>query len=294
MLAVSGLGYEVPAVLRDLSESGCYFDTGATVNLGWTVSLSFLVKPRDLCQGEGLVVRTHNTRGFGVRFEKVNGPMLDLVRRLLSTPFEQQGPMLQALCDPHIEIGYIRRPGVDDPPPSVDLGPPPPECPKCGCRIPAEGPTGGASSSCLRCGLIFARWTPEQASEMPRLDARGEQLWADVVDRWEEPETHDAFLKHCSLLTLLPVAGRFYRQRLDLFPGDVMATRMQERLMAMATAAFIRPSPVHARAVTRNWWFWALLALFGLGGIAAATLKMAPQRPPAPPLAAPVVRGVAP
>src|SRR4051812_41827912 len=148
-LAVSGLGYEVPAVLRDLSESGCYFDTGATINLGWTVSMSFLVKPRDLCEAEGRGVRTHNTRGFGVRFEKGNGPLLELVRRLLSTPPEEQGPMLQALCGPHIEIGYLRRPGPHDE--TVAPEPPPPECPNCGCRIPAEGPSGGPPTSCLRC-----------------------------------------------------------------------------------------------------------------------------------------------
>jgi hypothetical protein len=272
-LAIDGVGYAVPALLRDLSHSGCFFATEAPIKLGWTVSLSFLVKPRELCEAEGQVVREQNANGFGVAFEKVNEPLLMLVDRLLSTPVEQRGVLLQALCDPQIEIGYLRRPeeGVVRPRRSA---PPPPECPKCGCRVPATDPLDGLpSQACKRCGLTFALWSPAQAREVIGLDEGGENLWSDVLADWSTVEKHDAFLKHCSLGGLLPLAGRRYRERLDDDPRDTMAARMQERVMAMATATFIRPAPVVAKAVTRTLWFWVVVMLFGLGGIAVATTQ---------------------
>jgi hypothetical protein len=284
-LAIAGVG-AVPAVLRDLSVSGCFLTTTAPVKLGWTVCLSFLIKPRDLCQAEGRVVRAESADGFGVEFAKVNGTLLALVDRLTATSPEQQGWLLEAICDPHIEIGYLRRPDETRPRPATQV---PPECPKCGCRI--EQPEGEPPPvSCFRCGLTFALWTAEEAVDAARLDDRGEVLWAEVVAGWETVERHDVFLKHCSLAGLLGPAGRRYRQRLDDDPADAMAARMQERVMAMATAAFIRPQAAVPRAVTRNMWFWAVVILFGLGGIAGAGMQMVKSKPPvqaAPPPAPP-------
>jgi PilZ domain-containing protein len=294
-LVIAGHPFEVPATLRDLSESGCFFATAAPVRLGWTVSLSFLVMPRDLCQAEGRVVRALTAQGFGVEFEKVNPTLLGLMRRLVATPESQRGWLLQALCDPHIEIGYLRRPDPTEQAAaeSVTL----PECPKCGCRAVAGRRVAGSAvsdplppPSCPRCGLTFALWTPAQAAEALQLDDKGQVLWAETLGAWLAAEKHDAFLKHCSLLGLLAVAGRCYRQRLDEAPEDAVAIQMQERVMAMATATFIRPPPVAARAITRNVWFWAAIVLFGVGGVALAAMQMTSWHrppPPAPTLPAP-------
>jgi hypothetical protein len=177
-----------------------------------------------------------------------------------------------------------------------------PECPKCGCRAVAGRRVAGSSASdpppppsCPRCGLTFALWTPEQASEALRLDQTGQALWGEVQAAWDSAEKHDAFLKHCSLAGLLAVAGRCYRQRLDETPGDAVATQMQERVMTMATATFIRPPPMAARAITRNVWFWAIVVLFAVGGVAGATMQMASWRThPPPAVAAPAVAPLGP
>jgi PilZ domain len=283
-LVVAGLQSPVPAVLKDLSESGCFFATAAQINLGWNLSISFLLKPRDLCQAEGRVVRVQSQQGFGVQFDKVNDHLLRLVEMLLAAPDEEQSAMLQGLCDPDIEIGYVRRPSSlinrdCDATPEIA---PPTECPKCGFRTTSgpqtaegEGPSGGRAGACRRCGLIFASWTAEQAARRPRLDERGEVLWAEAVASWQTPETHQVFLEHCSLVGLLPVAGRLYRLRLDEDPADAVAEKMQARLLAMATAAFVPAAPGSSAPITRSFWFWALLLVVGAAGLAAASLDTA-------------------
>lgn len=139
-------------------------------------------------------------------------------------------------------------------------------CPKCGFR----GKPG--SEACARCGLVFALWTPEKAAEIVQLDEGAERLWVEVEGAWEDEARHDAFLKHCSLAGMLPAAGRRYRDRLDRDPRDPIASRMQERILAMATVTFVQrpPRPV---PVTRKNWFWAVLGVFAvLGMLIALTL----------------------
>jgi hypothetical protein len=148
-----------------------------------------------------------------------------------------------------------------------------PECPKCGFRT-ASVPANGAVApdrppSCPRCGLTFALWTAEQDAAVSRLDDRAEALWSAAVASWQAPDTHDAFLKHCSLAGTLPAAGRRYRERLDEHPDDAVAARMQERILAMATATLLRPTALPT-PVTRTGWFWMVMLLFGLGGVVTA------------------------
>jgi hypothetical protein len=145
-----------------------------------------------------------------------------------------------------------------------------PACPKCGHRAVAA-PGAEPPASCPRCGLTFALWTPVQEAAVARLDEGAEALWSAAVADWQDPGKHDAFLKHCSLTGSLAAAGRRYRQRLDQQPGDGVATRMQERVLAMATAALVRPSVAPA-PVTRQTWFWAVLLVCGVVGTAVALL----------------------
>jgi hypothetical protein len=136
-------------------------------------------------------------------------------------------------------------------------------CPKCGRRV-----AGPQAESCPRCGLTFSLWSAEQASGVARLDERGEALWAAAVASWSTPERHDELLRHCSVTGLLAAAGRRYRERLDQDAGDAVAARMQERVLAMATASFVRPAA--AVPVTRHNWFWVLMAVCGLVGLGGA------------------------
>jgi hypothetical protein len=255
-------GSPIPAVgfLEDLSESGCYFATSAQIALDRTVSLSFLMKPRDLCEARGRVVRCVTGRGFGVAFEMTNASLKILVSTLLSTAPAERDATLRSLCVPSIQIGYLV--GEGEPAPS----PVPPGCPRCGGR------PGAGETSCPRCDLAFALWTPRQAAEVAPLDTRGLELWAEAVASWTASQKHEAFLKHCAQAGLLGVAGRHYRQRLDDVPDDTVAAQMEERAIALL-AAPIAPAP-RRHAV----WFWAVLALVSVAGIAAVTLHSASGR----------------
>ncbi len=134
-------------------------------------------------------------------------------------------------------------------------------CPKCGHQRPAT------ALSCARCGLVFAKWTPDKAAARASLDERGEALWAAVLADWQSTEKHDAFAKHCSVTETLAAAGRCYRERLDASPKDPLGTRMQARIVTIATVQL----PVHGTAlpqpVTRSTWFWVVMVLVGVGGL---------------------------
>jgi hypothetical protein len=138
-----------------------------------------------------------------------------------------------------------------------------PECPKCSHRRTVGG------ESCPRCGLTFALWVPPADAAPLRLDEEGEALWAACLASWEAEDRHDAFVKHCSLTGALAIAGRRYRERLDQQPMDPVAGRMQGRILAMATASFVRPATT-AVPVTRTTGFWLVLVLFAVVGMAAA------------------------
>jgi hypothetical protein len=104
-----------------------------------------------------------------------------------------------------------------------------------------------------------------------KLDERGEQLWTQVRRSWKDEAKHDAFLKHCSLAGTLAAAGRCYRQRLDRFPEDPMAGAMQERIVAMATLSFARPT-IAKRPVTRTQWFWMIVVIGIIAGVIGSFL----------------------
>jgi hypothetical protein len=149
-----------------------------------------------------------------------------------------------------------------------DQGAPSAACPKCGRARDAGAET------CARCGLMFARWSPEQAAEVVQLDATGEKLWADLRASWNDEALHDAFVKHCSVSGRLPAAGRLYRALLDREPGNALATRMQARIVGMATA-LLTPTQPRGPAVSRRGWFLWVLIIGALAGVLGSLLYRA-------------------
>jgi predicted TPR repeat methyltransferase len=101
------------------------------------------------------------------------------------------------------------------------------------------------------------------------LDDQAERLWSAALAGWDTLENHEAFVKYCSRSGVLALAGRRYRERLDHHPSDAVAAQMQARILTMATAGYIPPSPVPA-PVTRNLWFWVVVALCGVVGMTIA------------------------
>jgi hypothetical protein len=136
-------------------------------------------------------------------------------------------------------------------------------CPKCG-RARADG-----AAACARCGLVFALWsqgkTPEQSTA---LDQEGELLWAALESHWTDASKHDVFLKHCAKKGRLPAAGRRYRERIDQ-DNDALAVKMQNRIVGMATAAFIPMRATPPTAVSRGRWFFWVVAMGAVAGVLA-------------------------
>jgi hypothetical protein len=142
-------------------------------------------------------------------------------------------------------------------------------CPKCG-RSRADG-----AEACPRCGLVFANWTPGSKLDHPAvadattpLDADGLRLWDALVGNWADDAGHDAFLKHCATAGCLAAAGRQYRKRLDAYPQDEVAGRMQARIVGMV-AATLAPTRAAGLPVSRSRWFWWVVMVCGVGGAAA-------------------------
>jgi hypothetical protein len=122
---------------------------------------------------------------------------------------------------------------------------------------------------------VFARWTPEAAAAAAApLDGEGERLWAAAREAWQDEARHDAFVKHCSRAGQLAAAGRLYRGRLDADAGDAVATRMQKRIIAMASVA-LEPVRAQRAPVTRSRWFWIVVGLGVVGGALAGVLASA-------------------
>jgi hypothetical protein len=142
-------------------------------------------------------------------------------------------------------------------------------CPKCSQKKAA--PT---QEACVRCGLVFALWNPDNAPKVVALDEGAETLWSAVAKNWSDVEAHDAFLKYCSVASMLPAAGRRYRERLDEQPSDEIAQQMQKRILAMATAAMGSPAQKPPEPFTRSGAFWVVIVgALSLGIIAAMMFR---------------------
>jgi hypothetical protein len=121
---------------------------------------------------------------------------------------------------------------------------------------------------------VFANWTPGSKLDHPAvdrpapLDAEGLRLWDGLVGHWDNEAGHDAFLKHCATAGSLAAAGRQYRKRLDAYPQDEVAARMQARIVGMV-AATPTPAQPAGMPVSRSRWFWWVVMACGMGGAVA-------------------------
>jgi hypothetical protein len=137
-------------------------------------------------------------------------------------------------------------------------------CPKCG-RKRDQG-----ASACPRCGLRFALWRPSLADPRVQLTPAGQEQWQQVEANWQDLRRHEEFAKYCLQSNLLPAAGRCYRERLDRFPGDAIATKMQKEILAKATLGLMVQKRQAVAPVTRSKWFWVIILAAMAIAIAAA------------------------
>ncbi len=106
---------------------------------------------------------------------------------------------------------------------------------------------------------------------IPPLDPTATALFAACEAEWDDEQRHDKFVKYCSASGLLASAARQYRLRLEKQPDDPVATRMQQRIVTMASFLLTthQPPPV---PLTRSRWFLVLVGVAAIAGLLAALL----------------------
>ncbi|MFW6050320.1 MAG: hypothetical protein ACODAU_04055 [Myxococcota bacterium] len=95
-----------------------------------------------------------------------------------------------------------------------------------------------------------------------------EQAWKRVMERWDDPEAHGAFLALCMELDRMPEAGRRYREVRDTDPerSDEARRRIDELLaFAMHHLESSRTGPPAGRRGRRLFWVALGLSLFMVG-----------------------------
>lgn len=111
---------------------------------------------------------------------------------------------------------------------------------------------------------------PDPASAQPP-GATDDEAWAAVLARWEDEESHHAFLARFGDLAGLAEAGRRYREVLAGKPGDAVALRWRDEIVRRATAQGLMQLPrTSPPAVSPKLVRWAVLAgMIGAGALAA-------------------------
>ena len=106
---------------------------------------------------------------------------------------------------------------------------------------------------------------------IPPLDSTATALFAACEAAWDDEQRHDKFVKYCSASGLLATAARQYRVRLTQHPDDLVATRMQQRIVTMASFLLTTHQPP-PEPLTRSRWFLVLVGVAAVAGLLAALL----------------------
>jgi hypothetical protein len=118
---------------------------------------------------------------------------------------------------------------------------------------------------------VSASGDPPPSAAIPPLDDTAAALFAACQAAWEDDQRHDKFVKYSSSAGLLAAAARAYRLYLDQHPGDPVATKMQQRIVTMASMLLATQKPVR-EPVTRSRGFLIMVGLAALAGIIGAIL----------------------
>lgn len=108
------------------------------------------------------------------------------------------------------------------------------ECPKCGTSNPKS------TDECVRCGVLFAKYNP-LSSDRKAVDfetlGRPElaNLWAAIVEDYDNQALHDKFVAACQEAGCLPFASHKYSRILSAVPREELATKMRNRVLALTT-----------------------------------------------------------
>src|SRR4029077_3708876 len=107
---------------------------------------------------------------------------------------------------------------------------------------------------------------------IPPLDPTATALFAACEAAWDDDQRHDKFVKDCSASGLLASAARPSVVLLTQPPDDPIATKMQQRIVPMASFLLTTHQPP-PEPLTRSRWFLVLVGVGALAGARAAVLQ---------------------
>jgi len=84
---------------------------------------------------------------------------------------------------------------------------------------------------------------PASPRPAPTADPSEPAAWAEVLSRWAEPSSHQAYLARFPDLDGLATAGRRYRDVLAARPGDAVALAMKGEILKRATVVGLAMLP---------------------------------------------------
>ena len=113
--------------------------------------------------------------------------------------------------------------------------------------------------------------TGAPSAAIPLLDPTATALYAACEALWDDEQRHDKFVKYCSSSGLLASAARQYRLRLERQPDDLVAAKMQQRIVTMASFLLAKHHPP-PEPLTRSRWFLILVGVAAIAGLLAALL----------------------
>jgi hypothetical protein len=94
-----------PAILKNISESGCFFESPTEVLVGWPAAITFHSDLHGTCDAVGKIVRLAQGSGFGVQFQYTNGALRNLVATLLRASPEERSSILKNAENVEIHLG---------------------------------------------------------------------------------------------------------------------------------------------------------------------------------------------
>lgn len=116
------------------------------------------------------------------------------------------------------------------------------KCPKC------EKPHSASDHECPYCGIYFAKYHSRAQAIQKKNDELkiGEkplaEAWKKVIEDFDSEDTHREFVAKCQSMNQLTLAAEQYRNLLRAIPGDEMALKMQQAIVALTEIASAEPT----------------------------------------------------
>ena len=115
------------------------------------------------------------------------------------------------------------------------------ECPRCGATNTANEVGGAPPTDCVRCGIIFDRYTLASEAQLEEELALGgtrelAALWDKALEDYEDRIRHDRFLNACRDANALSYAAKKYSQILVAAPQDDIARMMRNKVVALVAS----------------------------------------------------------